>query len=149
VEGKNGVLFGKYKVPLLVQDMQQVMDEVFENANARQEPAYLSGSDVEASDSLEKTTGRGPKPTKYNSHPSADSQSPRIDHAVPEFPRLALTPDQVDIIDSLDDVGFRKYPVYIHNHRHTHAAVIVRIQKDSFNEGKLVMKHWLDNGFMV
>ncbi|KAJ5541430.1 hypothetical protein N7494_006506 [Penicillium frequentans] len=149
VEGKNGALFGKYKVPLLVRDMQQVMDEVFENANAREEPAYLSGSDVEASDSFEKTTGRESKPTGFNSDPSADSHPPPIGHAVPKFPKLALTSDQFDIIDSLNDVGFRKHPVYIHKHRHTHAAIIVRIQKDSFNEGKLVMKHWLDNGFIV
>ncbi|KAJ5539967.1 hypothetical protein N7513_008299 [Penicillium frequentans] len=149
VEGKNGALFGKYKVPLLVRDMQQVMDEVFENANAREEPAYLSGSDVEASDSFEKTTGRDLKPTGFNPDPSADSRPPPIGHAVPKFPKLALTSDQFDIIDSLNDVGFRKYPVYIHKHRHTHAAIIVRIQKDSFNEGKLVMKHWLDNSFIV
>ncbi|KAJ5792966.1 uncharacterized protein N7503_008944 [Penicillium pulvis] len=138
VEGKNGALFGKYKVPLLVRDMQQVMDEVFENANAREEPAYLSGSD-----------GGGSKPTGFNSDPSADSQPPPISHALSKFPKLALTSDQFDIIDSLNDVGFRKYPVYIHKHRHTHAAIIVRIQKESFNEGKLVMKHWLDSGFIV
>ncbi|KAJ5643816.1 uncharacterized protein N7484_006323 [Penicillium longicatenatum] len=149
VEGKNGALFGKYKVPLLVQDMQHVMDEVLENASARQEPAYLSGSDVEASDSLEKTTGRGSKPIEFDSDSSAVCQSPPIGHDVPKSPKLALTPDQFDMIDSLNDVGFRKYPVYIHKHRHSHAAIIVRIQKDSFNEGKLVMKHWLDNGFMV
>ncbi|KAJ5760843.1 hypothetical protein N7520_007999 [Penicillium odoratum] len=149
VEGKNGALFGKYKVPLLVQDMQHVMDEVFENANARQEPAYLSGSDVEASDSHEKPLGRDLKSTRLDLDASADPQSSYIDSAVSKFPKLALTSEQFDIIDSLDDVGFRKYPVYIHKHRHTHAAIIVRIQKDSFNEGKLVMKHWLDNGFVL
>jgi hypothetical protein len=64
-------------------------------------------------------------------------------------PKLALTPEQFTIIDNLNDVGFTKYPVYIHNHRHTHAAIIVRSPKDGFYEGKIVMKHWLDQEFVI
>ncbi|KAJ5918405.1 hypothetical protein N7466_009061 [Penicillium verhagenii] len=149
VEGKNGALFGKYKVPLLVRDMQHVMDEVFESANARQEPAYLSSSDLEASDSHEKNTGKGMKSNRFNSDSSTDSESSEAGFVASQSPKLALTPGQFDIIDSLNDVGFRKYPVYIHKHRHSHAAIVHRIQKESHSEGKLVMKHWLDNGFMV
>ncbi|KAJ5953152.1 hypothetical protein N7454_000048 [Penicillium verhagenii] len=149
VEGKNGALFGKYKVPLLVRDMQHVMDEVFESANARQEPAYLSSSDLEASDSHEKNTGKGIKSNSFNSDSSTDYESSQAGYVASQSPKLALTPGQFDIIDSLNDVGFRKYPVYIHKHRHSHAAIVHRIQKDSHSEGKLVMKHWLDNGFVV
>jgi hypothetical protein len=49
------------------------------------------------------------------------------------------------MIEALDNVGFTKHPVYIHNHRHSHAAIIVRMNKPSFNEGRVVIKHWLDN----
>jgi hypothetical protein len=35
--------------------------------------------------------------------------------------------------------------VYIHNHRHSHAAIIVRIDKKSFDEGRVVIRHWLDH----
>jgi len=65
----------------------------------------------------------------------------------PEFPILALAPYQFTIIENLDTVGFRKYPVYIHDDPHSHAAMICRNPKPTFHEGKLVISHWLDNEF--
>ena len=62
-----------------------------------------------------------------------------------EFPMLALTPDQFAMIDALDNVGIKKYPVHIHEARHSHAAIIVRMQRDTFREGKIVVRHWLSN----
>lgn len=154
-EGKNGLRFGRYKVPLLVQDAQHVMEEVFENVNARQEPSYLSSTDE---DELS-ISGREKMKVKVHKFDSASS-STELDrplnshnderaHFASHHPKLALTDDQFAIIDSLNAVGIRKYPVYIHNHRHSHAAIIVRSRKDGFNEGKIVMKHWLDNEFKV
>ena len=64
-----------------------------------------------------------------------------------DFPTLALSDEQFEMIRNLDRVGFRKYLVHIQNHRHTHAAIIVRIQKPGFDEGKLVVRHWLDEAF--
>lgn len=66
-----------------------------------------------------------------------------------KFPILALTPEQLAIIDSLNAVGFQKYPVYIHNHHRSHAAIIVREPKKAWVEGKVVIRHWLDNEFDV
>ncbi|KAJ5240176.1 hypothetical protein N7468_004795 [Penicillium chermesinum] len=144
-EGQLGALFKKYRVPLLVKDAQHAMEEVLENVNATQEPAYLSSTDDDDSDVEDAAT-----PLNENNldllgtakqQPSADGDT--IAHP----PKLALTPEQFEIIDSLNGVGFHKYPVYIHTHHHSHAAIVVRIQKDSFWEGKIVVKHWLDNEF--
>ncbi|KAJ5174473.1 uncharacterized protein N7482_000350 [Penicillium canariense] len=154
-EGKNKVLFGRYKVPLLVQDVHHVMEEVFENVNARQEPAYLSSTEEDnlSDSSTEKVGIKTSKPGSEVS--SAGLYQPTNSHAYEEeYPashhhKLALTDDQFAIIDSLNAVGFRKYPVYIHKHRHSHAAIIVRVRKDGFGEGEIVMKHWLDNEFVV
>lgn len=145
-EGKNGKLFGRYRVPLLVQDVQHAMEEVIENVGARQEPDYLSTSEAEQSSSATLTSE-----TEANDAVSMQSSkyhSIAEDHTS-EHPTLALTPEQFAIIDSLNAVGFRKYPVYIHNHRHSHAAIIVRVQKKGFDEGKLIIKHWLDNEFAI
>jgi hypothetical protein len=49
------------------------------------------------------------------------------------------------MIQSLDDVGWKKYPVHIHKASHSHAAIIVRMNRARFAEGKLVVQHWLDN----
>lgn len=61
-----------------------------------------------------------------------------------EFPTLALTKEQFAMIDSLDAVGFKKYPVHISSATHAHAAIIMRMDKESFKEGKVVAKHWLE-----
>jgi hypothetical protein len=128
---------------VIVQDVQHVVEEVIENVNARQDPAYLSGSDVELSDS-------GSKSAENNGEFA--SRSPTLSSstaAAPHSPKLALSRDQAAIIDSLNAMGIKRYPVHIQKHRHSHAAIIVRKPKDGFREGKIVMKHWMDNEFVV
>ena len=61
-----------------------------------------------------------------------------------EFPTLALAPSQFEMIRALDDLGWTKYPVHINKATHSHAAIIVRMNRDSFSEGKLVVGHFLD-----
>ncbi|CAG8145884.1 unnamed protein product [Penicillium salamii] len=148
---ENGGLFGKYRVPLLVQDVQHVVEQVFENVNASQEPAYLSNSDTEVSDSApDKENGPSTStPAPSDIQVEASSARRRSSGASVHSPKLALTPEQFDIINSLNEVGLRKYPVHIHKNRHSHAAIIVRSAKDGFAEGKLVIKHWLDHEFAV
>ncbi|KAL9057337.1 MAG: hypothetical protein Q9162_002411 [Coniocarpon cinnabarinum] len=60
------------------------------------------------------------------------------------FPTLALTPDQFAMKASLDAVGWRKYPVHIKRAGHSHAAIIVRMQRPGFGEGRIVAKHWVE-----
>lgn len=150
-EGDNGLRFGRYKVPLLIRDAQSALEEVFEHANAQQEPAYLSSSESESTDSFQITQSKPFKGRRRSIVDSISSKKKRRTSLDPttHHPILALTPDQFTIIDNLNEVGFTKYPVYIHNHRHTHAAIIVRSPKDGFYEGKLVMKHWLDREFAI
>ena len=64
--------------------------------------------------------------------------------SMPEISTLALTSSQFAMIDALDGVGFDKFPVHIHDARHSHAAIIVRMQRESFREGKIVVRHWLE-----
>ena len=66
-----------------------------------------------------------------------------------EFPNLALTQSQFEMIHNLDTLGFLKFPVWIHNDLHTHAAIIVRMPwKESLAEGKIVVKHWVEEMFI-
>ncbi|KAJ5115396.1 hypothetical protein NUU61_001155 [Penicillium alfredii] len=156
-EGKNGMLFGRYRVPLLVEDVRHAVEEVFENVNSRQEPAYLSSTEAESSDlTTEKATALGiseqiqlDERQTDTSLKTSDTLAGLEDSQHQLAPKLALNPAQFAIIDSLNSVGFRKYPVHIHKHRHSHAAIIVRMPKQGFGEGKIVMKHWLDKEFVV
>ncbi|KAH8145889.1 uncharacterized protein LAJ45_10031 [Morchella importuna] len=66
------------------------------------------------------------------------------------FPTLALASHQFDIISSLDTMGIKKFAVYIHNDRHSHAAIIVRRPwSKRWEEGKVVVGHWLNEAFIT
>jgi len=136
-EGKGGFDIGGYRIPLMINGVRKEVEDMYENVNNANEQEYLSGDEELA----QKTTPLH----KKSSGSSADVDSmeeQKIGHAV-EFPTLALTSDQFAMIESLNDVGFKKHPVYIHKHRHTHAAIIRRMEKDGFEEGRMVVKHWL------
>ena len=66
-----------------------------------------------------------------------------------EFPTLALTPAQFAMIKTLDECGFRRYLVHITKTNHSHAAIIVRTSRSSFDEGKMVIDHWLKENFKI
>lgn len=54
------------------------------------------------------------------------------------------------MIEALDKVGWRKYPIYIHKGAHSHAAIITRMDKPHLDEGKEhVIRHWLDEEFIL
>ncbi|CAI7598010.1 unnamed protein product [Penicillium glandicola] len=149
--GENGERFRRYRVPVLIRDAQHVVEQAIENVNAIQDPAYLSNSDTEVSDGASEKSFK-PSVSKFAQNADAESASARrssTTNASTRSPKLALTHEQFGIIDSLKAVGIRKYPVHIQKHRHSHAAIIVRTDKDGFREGKIVMQHWLDNEFAL
>ena len=142
-QGGTGALFGTYKVPLIIQDVRDAVEDAIETANPVQELVLSdddSESDAEFLPKKEIPKDRTMSPSLLT-QPAANNDE---QHA-----RLALTPAQFDIIDSLNTVGFRKYPVFIHNTGHSHAAMIVRIRGQKYEEGKIVVKHWLDHEFKV
>ncbi|EOD52291.1 putative lipase serine esterase protein [Neofusicoccum parvum UCRNP2] len=151
-EGKSGIDAAAYSIPLLMNNVRREAEEMFEGINHNQE--YLpSGSEELASSASSKPSApkptrtkpdSGEKPLVEESGLAEDEQPQQPDNRQLEFPTLALTPAQFAIIQTLEDVGIKKFPVYIHKHRHSHAAIIVRMQKPSFDEGKVVVKHWLD-----
>jgi hypothetical protein len=52
-------------------------------------------------------------------------------------------------VQALDRLCWRKYPVWIQKHRHSHAAIIVRVDKPAFAEGWAVLRHWAEEEFLV
>jgi hypothetical protein len=149
-EGKLGVPLSTYKLPLFVEEMRSVVEEMYETVNAAREPEYLADD-----------AGHDPaEPEAVAASPSSDGQQDQDAPTEPastrslgtsksddclvikppnsngeevklglKFPTLALTPAQFTIIDNLNSVGFRKYPVHIHDSSHSHAAIIVRMPK--------------------
>ncbi|KAL5340069.1 putative serine esterase-domain-containing protein [Aspergillus crustosus] len=154
--------FKRYRIPIAVKRVRLAMEEVFENAASRQEPDYISASaapsDLESQPEppATKTNTLEETPTLTSPAETLTEQPSGINKVgtygtinLQNRPTLALTPDQFSMIKSLNAVGFRKYPVYIHNHTHTHAAIVVRVDKPGFEEGHTVIKHWLDAEFEI
>ena len=166
--GRTGIGLGGYRIPLMVEDVRSAVEGAFENMNAGQSQEYLpAGSEETASPTeISFSARRSSVSARAASRPdwsqaaadgsekslkSSDSTTElvRTKSRQPEFPILALTSDQFAMIEALDNVGFRKFPVYIHNARHSHAAMIVRYPRKAFDEGKVVVRHWLEEEFEI
>ncbi len=146
-QGKSGIGLGSYRIPLLVENARHTMERAYENINAGQQQQYLPlGDSDDDSESPESHNGHTEKAPRRFSNSSLKRTSSRRD----DFPTLALTPEQFAMVDTLDEVGFQKFRVYIHNVRHSHAAIIVRAHRRGWlDEGKVVVRHWLDTQFEI
>lgn len=154
-EGKAGIDAKEYQVPFfvsMVRDVRQTAEDIFENVNQAQSQEYLPAGTEEialedGSMSPISSPVLVPRHSKSRSLSSLSEKQPLLDDEEEtkqvEMPTLALTPNQFAMIQALDEVGFKKYPVWIHEARHSHAAIIVRMDKENFGEGKLIVKHWL------
>lgn len=137
----------------MVQDIRIGLEDAFENANSAQQQEYLPEGSEEIADAIVDapalSSTRFAKSTESLLSEKSDSDQPLLAERMPSVPTLALTTAQFAMIKALDDVGFHKYPVHIHKSSHSHAAIIVRTPKAALEEGKLVVKHWLDHEFHI
>jgi hypothetical protein len=150
--------FSGYRVPFMVQDARQAIEDAFENVNSAQRQEYLPEGSEEMShaendaqqvfhETVPEELAEHVPSEKTEIAPLVRTCSQQERH--PEFSTLALTPAQFAMINALDDVGFRKYPVHIHKSSHSHAAIIVRHTRAAFEEGKIVVAHWLKEEFKI
>ena len=149
-QGKAGIGLGSYRIPLMIENAQSAMEGAFENMNAGQTQEYLPASIEEVS--VKEEHGEvGPEKALRSDdvEPAAAFRTPTSTRSKSEFPTLALSAEQFAMIDALDAVGFRKHPVYIHQVTHSHAAIIVRTPRKGFEEGKVVMRHWINEEFEI
>ncbi|KAK6514421.1 hypothetical protein TWF506_008814 [Arthrobotrys conoides] len=154
----------KYNIPLAVaEEVQEAMDVMVEGLNHAQKvdhlPAPRQGDEEALSPRQQPSTSKSSSPSTLESDAATSEDDDNIIEGklrleptlnMPEFPTLALAQHQFEMIDSLDSLGFKKFPVHIQKVKHSHAAIIVRNPKnEGFSEGKMVVKHWLDRQFEV
>ncbi|KAL8697764.1 MAG: hypothetical protein Q9201_006951 [Fulgogasparrea decipioides] len=133
-----------YRIPLLMNGngARDAVSGVFRRVNSAQGHDYLPESDGEE-ETEAAANGSAPETTL----PKLELK--RTTSRKADFPTLALSDEQFEMIKNLDNVGWKKYLVHIQNHGHTHAAIIVRMPKPGFDEGKVVVRHWLDEEFEI
>lgn len=144
VEGLNG-----YRIPLMLTNggntAQSAMSGAFRRMNSTQGHDYLPESSESSDDETQaakEAASENPDPPQEPPLKLTRTTSRRAD-----FPTLALSDEQFEMIKHLDEVGWKKNLVHIQKHGHTHAAIVVRMEKPGFDEGKVVVRHWLNEGF--
>lgn len=156
-KGEAGINLEDYRPPVLINELRAAAEDAYEELNSSQHHEYLGlseddgdsdGSDPENDPLLsemaevdEKVFARRASNRNILRHERRQSQ--------PGQPTLALAPCQFEMISGLDSMGWRKYPVWIHNDRHSHAAIIVRVDKPALKEGHVVLRHWLNEEFLI
>ncbi|KAF4873521.1 putative lipase [Colletotrichum siamense] len=140
-KGLAGVAIEEYRGPLWMKEIREEVEHVYETLNSSQDQEYL-GSETDDDDEDDAGAREMDRSTTQ-----LLARERRM--SVPSQPTLALAPYQFQMVQNLDAVGWNKYPVWIHNDRHSHAAIIVRWEKKTFDEGRVVLKHWLNEEFTI
>lgn len=138
--GKAGIGLGSYRIPLVIEDARSTVKGAFVGMN-KARPQETLPKDTSASSISEKVD-----PSSTALIATNDSPSNARDSGVPI---LALTDEQLSMIANLDEVGFRKYLVHIHKVNHSHAAIIFRNRAKRYEEGEVVVGHWLEEEFEI
>ncbi|KAF8545522.1 putative serine esterase-domain-containing protein [Trichophaea hybrida] len=160
---------GYQALPLLVNELQHAANQVIGGVNQEISPQHLRpssrGSDASDSTGSQFTdTDDGikngvlePAPTERarieTDNQAANQIAPgnvEVVNGQPmKFPTLALTPAQFKMIENLDTLDFKKFAVWIHNTKHTHAAIIMRKPTEKWKEGKVAVSHWVNEKFKI
>lgn len=134
-KGLGGIKTENYRMNLWINELREAVEDAYEGLGASQPQDYLSqpasedGSD--ADDSGEEILALERK------------------QSIVGRPTLALAPYQFAALQALDNLGWRKYPVWIHNVTHSHAAIVVRTERPSFAEGQVVLNHFAKEEFLL
>jgi hypothetical protein len=139
--GKSGIGLGSYRVPLMIENARSTVEGAIENINTARPQEYLQTTTTPTSTFSGEKNNPHAAPAVITTTSFPDPSS--------KFPPLALTDEQFTMITNLNEVGFRKYLVHIHKVRHSHAAIIVRNRASRYGEGKVVVKHWLEEEFEI
>lgn len=131
--GQAGLNVEEYRMPVWISEIREEVEQAYEALNSSQNQQYLATEDEDTDMDIE------------------DKKLLRRERrmSIPAQPTLALAPYQFEMINSLDSLGWRKYPVWIHENRHSHAAIIVRMDKKSFDEGYVILNHFAKEEFLI
>ena len=143
--GQAGVGLGNYRIPLMIENARSAVEGTFGSMSSSNLKYHAAGTDATSDSSSDFHDEK----SIVNGQSSSANLKRTPSSAQPKFPALNLSPDQLEMIENLDKAGFKKYAVHIQNVRHTHAAIVVRTDARRFDEGKIVIKHWLDEEFEI
>ncbi|CAK9435392.1 uncharacterized protein LODBEIA_P01190 [Lodderomyces beijingensis] len=72
----------------------------------------------------------------------------KVEHSA-KFPKIKLDANQSFAVEKLNTLGWKKYPVILRHTPATHAGAIVRHADPNFDEGKVVVRHFINEVFKL
>lgn len=153
--GLAGINVADFRVDLWgIREIRGAVEDAYENLNSSQNQEYLVAEGEGGSSSSGEEGAEEEEDGEMDESAAAGREILALERKQSRkqeggFPTLALAPYQFAAVQALDKLGWRKYPVWIHKHRHSHAAIIVRTDKPGFEEGKVVLRHWVTEEFLV
>ncbi|KIH88056.1 hypothetical protein SPBR_07152 [Sporothrix brasiliensis 5110] len=144
--GLAGIDSKSYRLlPLWMKGLRDTVEDAYEDINTAQDPEFASPDD---SDSDLESIAQGVQQPQVPLF--KDGKGSKITTTAPaDGSLLALSPEQFTMIDNLDSLGWNKYRVWIRKIRHSHAAIIVRHESPRFEEGKTVLRHFVNEEFAI
>lgn len=130
------------RIPLMIEGAMETLQSNVPNHYLSEE----SASETDREKSTKASSTKSAKPAKPF-RPLRRMSTGRSNKIKADFPTLALTPEQFQMIENLDNLGWRKYPIMISKVRHSHAAIIVRMDANRYSEGWTVLRHWIAEEF--
>lgn len=73
----------------------------------------------------------------------------KVSHSSSNFPPITLDDSQKFIVEKLNTLGWRKFPIILRHTTSTHAGAIVRHADPNFDEGKVIVRHFIENVFKL
>ncbi|KAL2256249.1 hypothetical protein VTK26DRAFT_1933 [Humicola hyalothermophila] len=172
--GLAGINVKDFRVNLWIKEIREAVEDAYGNLNSAQGHDYLVDGHDSSSSSSSSSDGNGGAGGRRENGKAKGVMTPDTDEDGEEevgdgdsarrilalerkrshvetggHPTLALAPYQFAAIEALDRLGWRKYPVWIQNHHHSHAAIIVRRDTRGFDEGRVVLRHWVTEEFLT
>ncbi|RCK67782.1 hypothetical protein Cantr_03111 [Candida viswanathii] len=77
-----------------------------------------------------------------------DAMGYKVSHSA-TFPPISLSKHQAYIVENLNKVGWKKYPVILRHTKATHSGAIVRQHDPNFDEGEVVVRHFIKEVFKL
>lgn len=151
-KGLAGIDVAHYRsLPLIIKEIRNQIEDAYEELNSSQNQEYLRPSPSRGGAKAGKDLAGLSDDEEDDDDDVEEARGVRVEREKSRAsqPTLALTADQFEMIDALNGLGWRKYPVWIHKVRHSHAAIIVRSDKATFSEGEIVLSHWAKEEFLL
>jgi hypothetical protein len=136
--GAAGIRIQQYRVPLLVQNVRRDAEQILVKTLGGQQGQEL------VPDAGDTDAGDGDQASQQQAGGASCCTGKQA-----ELPPLALDANQRAMIEGLNTLDWRRYPVWIQKQDKAHEAIAVCFPRKDYEEGYVVLRHYATEEFLV